>query len=219
MKRQGSVMCSIVLLLVALLSAGCNTLFPVPTPTPTNTPTPTPTDTPTPTNTPAPTNTPTPTSTPTNTPTATPTPMPTLVPAVGVPVVSGDWQITLMGAHQESKVSGSAYTYYPEPGYAFLVVDVVFRNLVPVQKIAISSKDAKLIYEDGKTHKADGGGDGTSGLCADCTFDLDLESTSADKISEMDLSLGFVFVLQKDELNQAFEFQFKDMPKIPFSLQ
>lgn len=155
---------------------------------------------------------PTPAPTATSTPPATATP----TPGIGVLVVHEGWEVTVTGANTETELSDkptipfSSRTYTPNPGFIFLVVDVIFRK-PEAQDDSFISTDVSLITEDGTEITAVGGGDATT-FCAGCV-------TMFQVPVNQNISKSFVFVISEDDLGQVFGLQFKDVPPIPFSIK
>jgi len=214
--RKGLLVFGLCLVLGALLSVACrptppptNTPVP-PTSTPTSTPTNTPTSTPTPTYTP--TFTPTPTPTPTNTPTPTPTPTPTATPAtsMGMPVVGSSGWLEIQGVRQVSEIQGIGNSYTPNPGFAFLVVDVTFHNLDPIQKTALANRALAVVAPDGEIKVGQAlsfGANATIYFVGDYT----ISSENAE------ITNGIVFVIDEDDIDEVLKLQFRDLPPILFS--
>jgi hypothetical protein len=136
------------------------------------------------------------------TPLATSTPTP--VAGIGVPVVTGAWQITLESARQEPEVSRSELTLtaggglgfsttttQPKPGHTFLVVETTFHNLDPRDQTEVSTSDVYVLDENGSRYAA-----------------KDLSEPPEE----------FVFMVEGDAIEQDFELYCRDASPVPFSI-
>jgi len=134
---------------------------------------------------------------------------PTSGTAVGVPVVSGGWEVTITNVHQESGVScltstGASSSSALAP-YTYLVVDAILRPLDSGDTAPATSNEAVLLTEDGTAVNASGGG--TQGnYCLNTVVAFETESA------------GFVFLMKEETLTQALRFQFRDGPAIPLAI-
>ncbi|CAN5325252.1 hypothetical protein BH20ACT24_BH20ACT24_23440 [soil metagenome] len=129
--------------------------------------------------------------------------------SVGVPVSGTDWEVTVTGAHAETRLPANeqgAPPIQPANGNLFLIVDADLRPLGQDAgaEVRFSSEDAFLIGEDGVEHPSDGAGE--DGFCVDCVVDL---STSDER-----LAFSFVFALPADSAQQAFGFRYADAPPV-----
>ena len=108
----------------------------------------------------APTGIPTFTKTPTQIPTTIPPPTgtipPTLaptpaftstaIPALGTPIASDDWEVTVVGALTHDRLAGDPLYDRPEKGYIFVDVGVKIKNLDPEKNDLLLIRNA-LIFE------------------------------------------------------------------------
>lgn len=210
---------AICFLAMSLLDTGCGPgqlLGPTltPTPTPTLMPTPMPTST----------NTPTPTSTPTVTPSPTPTLTPT--PGLGVAVVGGQWEITII----EAVTTDLWLNYSPKSGYAMLVLDMSFRNLDPDKGTTVAMKKMAVTAADESSWIPVGFqfSDEPDEMCVE-TNDGKQNCIPGDMIAGFtgiqaifvvqDLMGGrFLFPIQKDLLSASLTFEFQEV-RIPFEVK
>jgi len=131
---------------------------------------------------------------------------------IGVPVLSGGWEVTVKNARKANELKtyiGDTYT--ANPGYIFLIVDIMFRNLDNSER-TVSTKNIAIINPKSEIISARGSGDGTSFCGVDCDATNYFQAGSERAIS-------FVFVLEKEAINQVFKLQFQDLPRIPFRVK
>ena len=138
------------------------------------------------------------------------TPRPT--PSLSVAATDRKWEITITGAHEEKQLTDTGGTRYtPNPGYTFLVVDVTFHNLDASQETKISSDDIAVVDSAEETFQNVGSGFAlTYSLGGSSTYSNDQSTT---------LKLSLVFSVKKENIGHAYNFQVKEMPPIPFTLQ
>jgi hypothetical protein len=139
---------------------------------------------------------------------------PTVTPGVGVPVVRGNWEVTLRRVHQESLLNGmntglGTNTYTPISGYTFLVLDIKLRDLRSNQQVMISPSIFALISSDGRTSPPD------------LVSNEAMQGYSPGVVSmftsgnEMELSLAFAIPQQSH--GQVFKLDFQGVPLISFT--
>jgi len=95
-----------------------------------------------------PTNTSTLTSTATPTPDPTSTLTPTAISAMGIPIFSEDWEVTVVDAVTHEGISGESKIERPEQGYIFVDVGVKIKNVNPEKNdlLKLRAKQA-IIFE------------------------------------------------------------------------
>lgn len=173
-------------------------------------------------------------------PTSTPIPpTPTLPAGMGIPDGSGSWQITLVAVRTADSLkigaASNESTFTPKEGFAFLIIDTIIRNLDPTRAYKLTGENVAILDANQTIHTADGGGKGTTSICAGCSVSISKEVGK----SELSLStiitsggrytinfstispdepISFLFVVKSEELNQEWRLQFKDIPPITFKL-
>jgi len=164
---------------------------------------------------------------------------PTPTPGIGVNVRGGGWEVKIAEAHQETELKvGSGFnekSWTAKEGYAFLVVDVTFRQLdsssttpapvsdnpseTPTSSLfdtnSISTNQVALLDQEGTIVTSAGAifANGQMGdVCGDCSVTL--------FTGEGDLEVSLVFILKKDSISgKVFKFQFREVPLIPFTVE
>lgn len=147
-------------------------------------------------------------------------------PSLYPPVSGKEWEVAITGVRQESELSSGGIstmdrtTYRPKPGYTFLVLEADFRRQTSTGQIKVSSDDAAIIGQDGKTIKSNGSGSasfnssslgGDKSYCVGCQTMFTLDAGT-------ELSLAFVFTLKQSAIHQPFKFKFPGIPLIPFTV-
>ena len=134
-------------------------------------------------------------------------------PGMGVPVVAGDWEITVNSAHEERAVldlDGDVYT--PNAGYTFLAIDATLRNLDPSQATKVFDDDFVLIDAAGGTIESSGLGDSEEGQYG--FGSVSLSNDERDVLKDV----GIVFVVEKGKIGQTLKLQFRDGPRIALAV-
>jgi hypothetical protein len=134
-------------------------------------------------------------------------------PGMGVPVTSGNWQVTVNSAHEESAVldfDNDVHT--PKSSYTLVIVDVTLRNLDPSQETKVSNDAFVLIDAAGGTIESIGLGDSKLGK-----YGLGSYSMSNDE-SDVLKDVAIVFVVEKSKMRQALKLQFQDGPRIALAV-
>ena len=179
---------------------------------PTETPEPTATFTPVPTSTPTATFTPKPTST------STPVPTPTLVPVMGEPVSSENWEITVIDAiYRERIYPGGGYYYYPNPGYIFIDVGLKVKSLGSATSVI--SSDIVILDENGEAWHALWSGENVVRSEDFDPFNIAMNPNLDENIDiSTEKYLRLVFVIYETSLEEEIYFKFEDVPAVPFTL-
>ncbi|HEV2907410.1 MAG TPA: hypothetical protein VGZ50_08870, partial [Actinomycetota bacterium] len=95
-------------------------------------------------------------------------------------------------------------THEPKEGKAFLVVEA---RLQSVQGLAeLSSEQAQIVFSDGTAQPAIGAGE--TKFCVECAFGVS---------SEGEAVLGFVFLIERDQMGDTFSFRYEGFPEIHVS--
>lgn len=138
----------------------------------------------------------------------------TSMPGIGVPVVSGNWEVTLKQAHLETELSGmnlgiSSSTYTPKSGYTFLVLEVKLRSLDSAQQTHVSTDMFAIINSAGQIATPDLVTlDAIPGYNPGVAF-----ITSSSK----ELNLGLAFVITEESTGHVYKLQFRNVALISFS--
>lgn len=134
---------------------------------------------------------------------------------VGVPVVKGNWQITLSKVHQESSLQGmdtsgmGSGTYTPNSGYTFLVLDIQLRGLHGNQQITISPNIFALVSQDGSTS--------SPALVSNAVIPGYSSGVVSMSSSGNEMRLSLAFVIPQSSIGQAFKLDFQGTPLLSFS--
>ena len=133
-------------------------------------------------------------------------------PGLGTPVSGGKWEVTITNARAEKQLMGSDGTRYtPNSGFTFLVVDATFRNLDSSQETKITADSIAVMDRAGEVFKNVGSGFAlTYSLGGAVTYSNDQSNS---------LKLGLVFSVKTANIDQAFNFQFMDVPPIAFTVK
>jgi hypothetical protein len=95
-------------------------------------------------------------------------------------------------------------THEPKEGKAFLVVEA---RLQSVQGLAeLSSEQAQIVFSDGTAQPAIGAGE--TKFCVECAIGVS---------SEGEAVLGFVFLIERDQMGDTFSFRYEGFPEIQVS--
>jgi hypothetical protein len=95
-------------------------------------------------------------------------------------------------------------TREPKEGKAFLIVEA---RLQRVQGLAeLSSEQAQIVFSDGTAQPAIGAGE--TEFCVECAFGVS---------SEGEAVLGFVFLIERDQMGDTFSFRYEGFPEIQVS--
>lgn len=177
---------------------------------PTETPEPLATNTPLPTSTPEPTYTPEPTSTHTPIPTSTP------VPEIGEPVISENWEITVIAAMYRKRIyPGGGYYYDPNPGYMFIDVGLKAKSLG--SDTTVFSSNIVVIDENGESWSALWSGEKDANGGEVDPFSIGMNSVLDEDINiSTEKYLRLAFVLKNTSLDKEIYFKFEDVPAVPF---
>ncbi len=138
----------------------------------------------------------------------------TVTPGVGVPVVKGDWEITLNKVHQESSLQGmetfgtSSSTYTPDSGYTFLVLDIRLHGLHKNQQLAISPDIFALVSQDGNTL--------SPALVSSSAFPGYSAGVVSLITSGSEMLLSLAFVIPQGSIGQTFKLDFQGAPLLSF---
>ncbi len=138
-------------------------------------------------------------------------PASTIAAGVGVPVRSEKWEVTVTQVRTMSAVScvteTGAYSSSAVDPYTYLIVDATIRSLDVNQEASVSSSDGSLITADNQTIPASGGGTDAQGYCGSQHVYFNTEKT------------GFVFLVDQNQIDQEFKFQYSDVPPVPFKVK
>lgn len=159
-----------------------------------------------------------------------PTPTPTPAAGIGIPVTSGNYEVTVADVSTATKLKFSGVqdnrVTTALNGHQFLIVEVKIRLLDPAMRAEMEKEDnllklATLLPADGKVLTADGGGYDKDHYCAgeECKVAImkgegvmfywgpamDIRYPPEDVLYEG----GLVFTVKPESLDQPFQFQFQ----------
>ena len=139
----------------------------------------------------------------------------------GTAVASGHWEITVLDSYKKESLSGILGDARPkDEDSTFLVVETQVHDLDKSGKIRLSRTDAVIFDENGEaidsfcmgSSVSSANGVGTTESFFPPPFDGDLT------VEESEVTVLYVFIVERDDIGQTFNFQFRDMPLIAFSV-
>jgi hypothetical protein len=119
--------------------------------------------------------------------------------------VGTDRQLEVVEVSTLDRLPGTqGETHEPKEGKAFLIVEA---RLQSVQGLAeLSSEQAQIVSTDGTAQPAIGAGE--TKFCVECAFGVS---------SEGEAVLGFVFLIERDQMGDTFSFRYEGFPEIQVS--